>query len=708
MKKLKKVAYALSLMFVFMFSAILLTACNDPKAQSISVKEGTIKTTLLVNEELDLSNLVLVVKYDNNKTKEVAKNEEMQFSNINNKVVGKQELTITYLNLTTSVEITVVVNESDTYTIIGFEKPNFLTLFENNKKTVADDPSTDFDESEEEFKVRTNKYKVGDDNPFKFLPIITVLNSNGDDFTLASYVSNVKVEKLNEQNNYVELTGEDLTSQVVVDNQNSTFDFTEQSIGKTFRITVRPFFAEDDIDSITFEVEVVNGWNVYNVNELSRVENNAGTQNVWAELKQKNNIGNEKIEAVVLHNNLKIMPTDIPNSYYYRDGDLDTNSNNLNKLRNRRSIYTRDVAENETFAIYGNYFTIDASSVPYAYIESENENSHTALFSFGGDNDGAPASKQGNVTIDSLKIIGNAPRTENTEAKNGLLGIITNAKEFNFENIVARAFITKMISLHYYDQSIENVVNITNSKLYDSFSCMLYLWGSKNNNVVNSVLKGSGGPVVIATHVNPEDAGNENNYSNIKFTDSVISAPVMGTEAWFAYNQATNIATQLKALSELFSETSKQLSVAGVNKKTFVIDNKTEFIAGILSDDPLTTLASGIGINGNVVIENNNNVVGSQNMADETLMQIISATPQVKAMPFFQSNGVLMTVTIGADTQPNGLALVTSEGFKPLANYMKLSSQEQQLVKTFFEGEYLNIFQGGNALGVVVRFYDAE
>lgn len=704
---MKKVIYSLSLMFVIMFSAIMLTACGEAKAESISVKDGTIETTILVNEELDLTNLVLNVKYDNGKTKEVAKNDDMQFSTINNKIIGKQELTITYLGLTTKVQINVVRNESDTYTIIGFEKPSFLTLFENNKKEISDNPSTDFDETEEEFMIKTNTYKVGDDNAFKFLPIITVINNEGEDFELNSYVSEVKVEQLSDDNNYVELVDSQLTNMVAVDNVNSTFDFTEQAVGKSFRITVRPEFADADIDSITFEVKVVNGWNAYTVADLSRIDNNAGTASAWAQLKQQNNIGNENINGIVLHNNFKIQKQDIPSAFFYNEGDLDKTEENVNHLRNRKSIYTRDTKENETFSIYGNYFTIDASSVPYAWIENENQTGHSALFSFGGDNDNAPSTNQGIVNVDSLKMLGNAPRTENVEARCGLLGIITNAKEFNFVNTNSRAFVTNIISLNYRDGSLDADVNIDHSKMYDSFSIMLYLWNSKNNTVSNSILKGSGGPLFVSTHVNPEKSQNSN--SNIVFENCELSAPVEGTEAWFAYNKATEIAAQLKALSELFSQTSTALHNYGVldNVKTFVKNNKAEFIAGIMSDDPLVTLTQGYGIKGSVTIKENNNVLGSQNMEDATLAALIGAQPALKAMPFFQSKGILMTVTLDESNLPNGLALVTSEGFKPVSDFMSLSGDEQQLVKTFFSGEYLNIFQGGNALGVMVKFYNA-
>ncbi len=712
---MKKLLYTFSLMFVMVFASITLSACGKGNPKSIAIKENSISTNVLVNEEFDTSNLVLLVKYENGSIEEIAKNDEMEISSISTNVIGTQTLTIKYLGLSTSVKINVVAREEDVYTILGFETPLFYTTYKNNLKPVEDNPTTDFDETEEEFVVRTNTYKIGDDNAFQFLPIITMINQNGEDFIATAYTSKVKVEMW-QNSEYVELTGEDLTNKVAVDNLNSTFDFTEQAIGNKFRIQVEPMFAED-VSPLTFECEVVDGWNAYTTADLSRIDNNTATASVWAELKAENNIGNEQINGIVLHNNMQITKDDIPKGYLFNQGDADTNSNNINTLRDWKSLYTRDIKEYETFSIYGNYFTINASQVPLVYLEEENASSHSALISFGGDNDYAPSTQQGVANIDSLKIIGNARRQENLDARGGMMGIITKAKEFNLENSNIRAFLTIIDALNSVNPDIPNVNTYKNSKMFDTFSCMFYLWSARDNNIINCVLKGSGGPIIIATHVNPEK--NKDSYSNVKIVDSEISAPVTGTEAWFAYNKATAIATLIKSFNKAFVDDSTTLFNKGEieNVKSFMNnDEKIEFLCGVFANNPLTNSAE---LFGKVEIVENDKTIDILNMQNPIIKAILTLKPEAKALPFFESNGVLMTVNITGMTGEGESQIPTFDGLmyvdptdtenplKPLKYYDGFNDEAKQNVQKFFNGECLNLFYNGNALGAVLKFYNA-
>ena len=65
MKKLGKYA---SLMLMVLFSSILLVACGKATIKSASIKDGTLPSSVYINDEFDTSEAVAVVKWSNDKT----------------------------------------------------------------------------------------------------------------------------------------------------------------------------------------------------------------------------------------------------------------------------------------------------------------------------------------------------------------------------------------------------------------------------------------------------------------------------------------------------------------------------------------------------------------------------------------------------------------------------------------------------------------
>ena len=94
---------------------------------------------------------------------------------------------------------------------------------------------------------RTQDYVVGDDNPFKFLPDITVVDDSDTLVPITSYTSVSKVYVYNTTtSSYDLLEGTNLTNMVAVDELNSTYDFTESAIGNKFKLEVRAANLTDD------------------------------------------------------------------------------------------------------------------------------------------------------------------------------------------------------------------------------------------------------------------------------------------------------------------------------------------------------------------------------------------------------------------------------------------------------------------------------
>lgn len=698
---MKKLLYTFSLMFVMVFASIMLSACGKGDPKSISVKENTMPTTVLINEELDTSKLVLLVKYENGSIEEVARNDKMEISNLDTSTIGIKDLTIKYLNLETQIKIK-VVNEEQTYTISGFEMPGFYNQYKNSLNSSGN--------TENDFLVRTNTYKVGDDNGFVFLPKITAIDPINQEYkTIYSYESKAKVEMMDGE--YRELSNEELANYVAVDNLNSSFDFTERAIKEKFRITVEPADNSFGVDPLTFECEVVDGWNIYNAAGFSRLSNSAESQADWAEYKTKNNIGNEKISSLVFHDNIIITKDDIPKANLYTENDAEVKADPSLKdtLRDRLSIYRIDVPYGEQFNVYGNYFSLDYSKIPFIKESALNATtSHAALIDIGGDNwNSIPSTKrQGDFIVDSLKIFGNASRTENEQAKGGLIAFLTSAQKFEVNNTIARKTFTFAITANFNNPENNSANYYNNSKFYDSFSTLFFAWDSKINVFNKCVLKGSGGPIFMATHVEPKP-GNETTYSNAEFNDCELSALVMGQEGWFQINGAQEVATQIKAMNEPILKIARQLKDLGkiTSAKGFIkIEDGKELInliAAITADDPLLNQNQ---LGGSLVIKNNGQVVSNLNMRNEKIEKIWEINGATKAMPFFESNNVLLATdkeNLFYASETKGLINVM-EMFAAPQNY---GAEIQEVIK-FFEGDYFNLYQPNNTIGVTVEFFD--
>lgn len=750
MKKFNKILCTAALATVMGAGAMTMTACTKGDAELLQVKPDSIETTVLVNGTHDLSNLVLKVVYENEEVVEIAKNDDMVITPIDTSKLGKQTLTIKYLDLTTTIDINVVAHEGDLYEFLGYEKPEFYTLYQNSSN--PENTGMQFDN---EFAIGGKTYKVGDDNEFKFLPIITAINSEGDSVTVTEYTSKVTVKENGE-----EITGEDLANIVNINNTTSMFDFTEAAIGHTYDITVQPVtIAEGATYSpITFKVEVVDAWNVYDVANLSRVEDNAGTASAWAPKKAETGIDNTKIKGIVLHNDLEIKRSDLPNAYFHPAGTIQDGKDIGGTLIDSRSFFTRDIPANETFSIYGNYFTIKTrnegeDAVPVVeYLTHDKNFGHAAMFSFGGDNNGSPQSQQGNVVLDSLSLKGNGSREGGTNPHNhkGLIGILTSAHTTTIENCLTRAFTTHVIATeaevrYAGDENMSCTIN--NSKMIDSFQAMMLAWASRNNNINNSVMKDSGGPLVVATHDNAEDGTHE--YSNITVNNSVMESIVGGEEAWFVKNKATSVISLFRALNGLIKMHGADIITQniGVDKIASFENalNQFNFLAvnmeddNIFNTDPIESKTTIKDAEGNILSQQDmtSAIISILRQAGITAGSVggvdSSGNKNQAAAPVFECGGTYVTLDILAEDPMSGLAIVLNDAEVmaclagtpwplPVA-VISLSDWKnnalckegspvkaliEEKIANFFNGDYVNVYLGGQSLGCTFEMFHLD
>lgn len=537
MKKFTKLA--LMLAFVLCLPVVLV-ACKA-ELESIRVDANTVKTTYVVGDTVDHENVKVYAKYSDGK-EELVDNNDVTFSQLDVTTSGTKTLTITYQEKTTTVSVTVYNSINDTYQIVGFESPEFVNVYRTNIEEK--------DNKETEFYDRTQKFVVGDDNDFVFLPEITALNENNEPITLNAYKSLVKVYILN-GTSYSELTGEDLTNYVAIDDERSTFNFTDSAVGKEFKIEVKPFYYQDQT-AITFEFAVENGYNVYKASDLAIFEN---TRDIWDSYKADHQLTDVDAEALFFMNNISLTADDLSTSLIYQQGADDTNSliaqypNIAGSLKDNVPIYRRTIEEDETFAINGNNFTLDASAVPLIQKfnggeEAHNQITHTELFRFVGS-----AMDESTYELKNLSYIGNAARGMDTTKAGGLIFAKCQKATINTYNMITRATAIAWFSTEYSEFNLDHV------KSYDNYSQMIHTWRLANVNVTNSELKRCGGPVIIMNHDGSDDADAGTLYTTVNIDEnSVIENFVSGEEPWFASLGVNAYVSLIKMLGQQLFE----------------------------------------------------------------------------------------------------------------------------------------------------------
>ncbi|MDE7372789.1 MAG: hypothetical protein K2N18_01870, partial [Clostridia bacterium] len=157
-------------------------------------------------------------------------------------------------------------------------------------------------------------------------------------------------------------------------------------------------------------------------------------------------------------------------------------------------------------------------------------------------------------TIKNLATSGNCPKQDlsaDEVAKGlpaGLMMLNCYTNHLTLNNIVADKFFTNIVVDGYGPTGVD----IINTKLYDSYSNMSYMWRSKVN-VVNSEMIGSGGPLFILcdgdTHfMDPNYPLTDANGSNLTVDKaSVLKAYAVGNESWYDINGANLIVNQFKS-----------------------------------------------------------------------------------------------------------------------------------------------------------------
>lgn len=576
--------------------------------------------------------------------------------------LGESEITITYL--TESVVWTYTVVEYDE--IDNISAPDFVTTY------LANIEAKDVANKRNEFMDREQGYFVGDDNPFKFFPNIYAYDGDGIEMEVTAYHS-VSVVEEKRGTEWVILTGAELDGVVAIDDFASTYDFSEEAIGNTYRLTVRPFGDEYAVNpkfSTSFEFNVADGYNVYKQDDLSHF-NNVGTN--WDAYRTSKGITPVAINGLFLHGDIEIERSKLPDSFFYMEGDSDINSGDgdyaraLGSLRDNVDIYHHDVALGESFVFNGNYFSIDYSTLPVVARESGRIDaevglviSHATLIKAGYNQTGEDL---GDYTMRNLRVIGNANRTEAGAKSGGAIFTKLLSVDSHLYNLIGTQCFTFILT-----EIPGPNATIEKTRGYDSFSSMLYNWGTNNLQIKDSEFIGAGGPIIIADHVNPEEDGTGGNPSHTTFTNTVAESIVTGNENWFRLVHAD------AALPSILGFGEQVLPNYGTNSITQLINiNGTDIphfnMIGVVKDGGASEPSS-TKISGSMTIDD-----GAALDFNGSFMT--NSAPYPPAMPRFESSD-------GQQALFDGQKLVGLDN-NPITPYVYSQTN-------YFTGPYLNMY----------------
>ena len=231
------------------------------------------------------------------------------------------------------------------------------------------------------------------------------------------------------------------------------------------------------------------------------------------------------------------------------------------------------------------------------------------------------------------------------------------------------------------------IMNVTNSKCFDSYQNTAFAWGNASLIFEDSYLEGCGGPIIIAMSVYED-----NWHPTVITTDSLLKTNVEGTEIWFTAVGANTIVGSIKSLGAALGQAGLGTYVDSTNKMNIIG-------ALMASGNNAAEIVTGIGAQGSILVDGKGM---DRNLTAENLhwatIKGISEYAQANGAqmpPFFtvyDAQGTAYTIYFNGTTfvDLNGKALGTD-------------ASHVALVAAFQAADTITLTQGG--LSVVFEFY---
>lgn len=582
MKKYLKTLYAFA---VIMICSIVMFGCGV-KIDNITVKTGSLETTIAKDTTLVTDNFEATVKYSDG-TKKTIDGSDVTFGSIDTTTTGVKDLSVKFEDYSFVVKIKVVETRADIATVTAFSS-DIVTAYNTNKGQQSN--------AAEEFTTMNDVYYVGDYNPFNFRINAKGIDGAGnlvDDLT--NIRTEVKLEKVTYNGttpSYELLNATQVANYVDINTENTTFDFKEAARGNTFKITVSAVNYDeayfDKAPSFDMTVKVIDAYNVYDATDLSVLDNTG--KYGWNDKKTAAlQTASDEINGVVIHNDIHVEDDDLATGLFYNETEAAAVPSGVTtetivgtmKDDSGSQVYGRYLKANQKFDFIGNYYQIDFSNVTKAvvqnsttgvkiddnYVEGSNSNSEEAMTSHTSFLRFDPV--EGNTTFPEINIKniafkGNGKRTERSAESGGLLLLKSKGVKFTADNTIYQdTFIGYMFER--FDGFDDNKLTaeqdnsdfkIINTKGYNCYNSLLYIWGAKNVLIENSELIGAGGPVMIVDHVDIESANTLTGVGGFPSTVNIVASKlesfVTGNEPWFVAYGANVLIPTIKTMNQAF------------------------------------------------------------------------------------------------------------------------------------------------------------
>ena len=639
-------------------AGLTLSCGGSLKLEEISVASGSVQTEAKIGETLDFSGIRVTARY-NDKTSKTLSFADIVLTFEGNALSEKDE-TVTQRTGTKKIEVsykdaktsfTVRVTDPDgsdeDFIVTGYENDVRMTKFSS---IVSEAGSAKYGEAEYEgqfFKTEDPVYYAGDDNAFRYLPQVTVMDNETGEFSSLDRFRSVTTVTVKGETDDVTLTAkkgeEDFTTRyydgetlyLTSYDAKNEYVFEEVSVGKRFVLSVLPassYELSKQFAASSVTVSVIDGYNVYEGKDLAVIENSSIPERIetFAALKEEKGLTDVNTKAVVFQRDVRLTASDIPSAFtytvkkpfsYYEGSGADkkvvASYEERTFLRdltfgNTTFLFLRELAGNESFSVIGNYYSLDLSEVPLvASFDSEegvgygSDYSNASLMKICGTDESVKSDFTVSGRVENLNVIGNANRSEwkdendNPVYAGGLIFLKSGFCKLDIDNVLLK---TLFIALF---PEFECAFNVHRVKCYDSYQSAGYMWGAATLNISESNFERAGGPLFILTHYNPTT--DKHSYPTMHAVDSTLISNVTGSEIWFSsIDGASAIIAEIKKFNALFNSFGKSLTTTANKKEVLnlvcllmpngtgtsvISNNDTMGLADITANGKTTTLS---------------------------------------------------------------------------------------------------------------------
>ncbi len=599
---MKKVRYA-CLLALSAGAVSALASCGDNNntdnvVDSIDIVEKSIEASYVMDSTPSYDNLAINLLNASKQTiktlKYVENKETISHTDIDTSIVGSNKVfTVTYTEGENIFQDTMTYNVTDKYELDSWAANKNYTYTTTN----VSNPTLSSSESSLEngfIKTNSGSYIVGNMNAVDLLPEMLAFDLSSES------IETVKLDKIPTgatmklEYNGAEVEPSEYISDVAAFLSDGTLKFKDDVSGE-FKVTL----SYPDTDSIVYKLTVVAGYNVSKATDLFAFYT---CKDSWpystalsgAVYEYKKELGLPDAENIVLQNDITINKSDLPDCYYWKEGEAKENAV-VGSLKDWLRMFDHYFAADNTVAhVYGNLHTLaindkkdDPDAVPYILTEQmdgsaqgqdEAVSSHSSLFyaSFPTadytDGDGVRhlGTKPENcrIVFQDLQTSGNRGVSAESSITNGGPMFLKTEVDSILDNVILSKFYMATMadastsgSKTYNEVDLQTSMTISNSRIRDCANAGAYIYGSGSLKIENSELVSAGGPLLFlnpGTEVLPTNPAefSPKIATTVDIDDaSFLSNYTQGKGGWFeCYEGASKMAGALTAVDPLFQQ----------------------------------------------------------------------------------------------------------------------------------------------------------